>query len=113
MTTAYGMGIRVEQTPILWGRRECCYRLHRVPRACVNTCQVRDGEVCPCRHRAVRRLPLKVAELPQPRHVRCPMCGAEIVSRQYYVGGRGYVYFDVCSGDGSHYSKAAAKEGKV
>ncbi len=37
----------------------------------------------------------------------CPMCGTTIEGRQYYVGGRGYVYFDVCSGDGSHYSNAA------
>ncbi|HSH78187.1 MAG TPA: hypothetical protein VLA19_06615 [Herpetosiphonaceae bacterium] len=37
----------------------------------------------------------------------CPMCGAAIVGRQYYVGGRGYVYFDICSGDGSHFSRPA------
>ena len=33
---------------------------------------------------------------------RCPVCDCRIVGRQYYVGGRGYVYFDVCEGDGSH-----------
>ncbi len=38
---------------------------------------------------------------------RCPVCGSEIVGRQYYIGGRGYVYFDVCSGDGSHFSRPA------
>ena len=38
---------------------------------------------------------------------RCPVCSATIVGRQYYVGGRGYVYFDVCSGDGSHFSRPA------
>ena len=36
---------------------------------------------------------------------RCPQCGAALESRQAYVGGRGYCYFEVCSGDGSHYSK--------
>ena len=36
---------------------------------------------------------------------RCPECGSAIVSRQYYVGGQGYRYFEVCSGDGSHYSR--------
>ncbi len=38
---------------------------------------------------------------------RCPVCGSEIVGQQYYVGGRGYMYFDVCSGDGSHFSRPA------
>src|SRR5688500_6556640 len=33
---------------------------------------------------------------------RCPVCGSRIVGQQWYVGGRGYVYFDVCEGDGSH-----------
>ncbi len=37
----------------------------------------------------------------------CPMCGAAIEPRQYYVGGKGYMLFEVCSSDGSHYSKAA------
>src|SRR3712207_467069 len=27
----------------------------------------------------------------------CPMCGAPIVGVQYYIGGKGYVWFDVCS----------------
>ena len=35
----------------------------------------------------------------------CPQCGAPIVPVQSYVGGRGYMFFEVCSGDGSHYSK--------
>lgn len=35
----------------------------------------------------------------------CPMCGSPIVPRQYYVGGRGYLYFDICSGDASHDGK--------
>jgi hypothetical protein len=37
----------------------------------------------------------------------CPQCGAPIVPVQSYVGGRGYMFFEVCSGDGSHYSKRA------
>ncbi len=61
----------------------------------------------PCWHRAARRLLLKASELAQPKRATCPMCGAEIVGRQYYVGGRGYVYFDVCSGDGAHFSREA------
>ena len=32
---------------------------------------------------------------------RCPMCDARIVGRQYYVGGRGYLYFDVCGATGA------------
>jgi hypothetical protein len=27
---------------------------------------------------------------------RCPQCPAQLVTRQYYVGGRGYVYLEVC-----------------
>jgi hypothetical protein len=37
--------------------------------------------------------------LTQPR---CPMSGCSIEARSYYVGGRGYVYLDVCSGDATH-----------
>ena len=71
-------------------------------------CSCKAGQAGrPCWHRAARRLLLKAAEVAQPKHARCPMCGAEIVGRQYYVGGRGYVYFDVCSGDGSHFSRPA------
>lgn len=32
----------------------------------------------------------------------CPMCGSPIEPRSFYVGGRGYVYADVCSGDATH-----------
>ena len=39
------------------------------------------------------------------QQARCPVCGARIEGRQYYVGGRGYCDFDVCSGDGSHSSR--------
>src|SRR5688500_1040565 len=38
---------------------------------------------------------------------RCPVCGSQIVGQQYYVGGRGYVYFDVCECDGSHVCRPA------
>jgi hypothetical protein len=41
------------------------------------------------------------------RRAVCPVCEEPIIGRQYYVGGRGYVYFDVCSGDGSHFSREA------
>ncbi len=27
--------------------------------------------------------------------------------RQFYVGGTGYVYFDVCAGDGAHFTRKA------
>jgi hypothetical protein len=33
---------------------------------------------------------------------RCPMCGCPIEARSYYVGGHGYQYVSVCSGDSSH-----------
>lgn len=32
----------------------------------------------------------------------CPMCGSPLEERSYYVGGRGYVFVEVCSGDASH-----------
>ncbi len=60
-----------------------------------------------CWHITAARLIVRAAELHQARQALCPMCGAPIVGRQYYVGGRGYVYFEVCAGDGSHYAKAA------
>ena len=36
---------------------------------------------------------------------RCPECGAPLECRQAYVGGRGYVYVEVCGVDRYHYSK--------
>ena len=36
---------------------------------------------------------------------RCPESGAALESRQAYVGGRGYVYIEVCGADRYHYSK--------
>ncbi len=58
----------------------------------------------PCWHRAARRLLIKAAQMAsQPPVELCPMCQAPIEGRQYYVGGIGYTYFDVCSGDGSHF----------
>ncbi len=39
-----------------------------------------------------------------PRNV-CPQCGAALECRQAYVGGRGYVYIEVCGADRYHYSK--------
>ncbi len=60
-----------------------------------------------CWHIVAARLLARAAERYQARQALCPMCGAPIEGRQYYVGGRGYCYFEVCSGDGSHYAKAA------
>ena len=37
---------------------------------------------------------------------RCPQCGATLEHTVSYVGGRGYLSFEVCSGDGSHYSRS-------
>ena len=37
----------------------------------------------------------------------CPHCGAQLVSYQAYVGGRGYRFFEVCSGDRAHYCTPA------
>ena len=83
-------------------------RVYRItttePMTC--TCEGRArGYVC--WHIVAARLLVRAAERYQERHALCPMCGAPIVGRQFYVGGKGYVYFDVCSGDGSHYAKAA------
>ena len=36
---------------------------------------------------------------------RCPQCGTTLEPRQYYAGGRGYQFVEVCSGDTSHYSQ--------
>lgn len=38
---------------------------------------------------------------------RCPSCGAQLESRQYYVGGRGYQFFLVCPSDATHASQPA------
>lgn len=38
---------------------------------------------------------------PAPRPT-CSDCGAELESRQFYVGGRGYLYFQVCTADAEH-----------
>ena len=61
-----------------------------------------------CWHVVAARLIVRAAEHYQERQrALCPMCGAAIEGRQYYVGGKGYTYFEVCSGDGSHYARAA------
>ncbi len=61
-----------------------------------------------CWHITAARLIVRAAERHQERSGRCPMCHAPIVGQQYYIGGRGYVYFDICSGDGSHNVTQAA-----
>lgn len=33
---------------------------------------------------------------------RCPMCGCPIESRQFYTGGHGWAFYEVCSGDATH-----------
>src|SRR3954454_8543159 len=38
----------------------------------------------------------------RPQQPRCPMCGAELVDRQFYTGGRGWSFYEVCSGDATH-----------
>ncbi len=37
----------------------------------------------------------------------CPECGAVIEQRQYWVGGVGWLWFKVCTHDGSHYGERA------
>jgi len=32
----------------------------------------------------------------------CPMCGSPLEERQYYTGGRGWSFVEVCSGDAAH-----------
>ena len=58
----------------------------------------------PCWHRAARRLLIKATELAKqlPAIATCRQCGAALEGRQYYVGGKGYVYVDVCSGTCAH-----------
>ena len=43
---------------------------------------------------------------PQPRPT-CPDCGAELETRSYYIGGRGYQYFEVCTADMAHHARQA------
>lgn len=38
---------------------------------------------------------------------RCPDCGAPLDTRQYYVGGKGYCFFEVCTRDSLHHASAA------
>ncbi len=77
----------------------------REPMTC--SCQGRArGYVC--WHIVASRLLVRAAQRYASQRGACPHCGQAIVGRQYYVGGRGYVYFDVCSGDGSHYGSKAA-----
>ncbi len=37
----------------------------------------------------------------------CPMCGQSVNVQQHYVGGRGYLYFRVCSGEGCRHATPA------
>lgn len=50
---------------------------------------------------------LAAAEQARAATPRCPECGSELESRQYYVGGRGYQYVKVCTRDAQHRAKAA------
>lgn len=59
-----------------------------------------------CWHLVAARLIVRAAE--HHAHPTCPRCQASIESDQVYVGGRGYIWVDVCSSDRSHYSKRAA-----
>lgn len=43
---------------------------------------------------------------PQPRPT-CPICGAELETRSYYIGGRGYQYFEICTRDMAHHARQA------
>lgn len=36
---------------------------------------------------------------------RCPQCGAPLAVTQYYTGGRGWAFYEVCSGDSSHVTR--------
>lgn len=36
---------------------------------------------------------------------QCPMCGQPMIEVSYYVGGRGYVFVEVCAGDASHVNR--------
>ena len=37
----------------------------------------------------------------------CPMCGQAVNVQQHYVGGRGYLFFRVCSGEGCRHATPA------
>lgn len=81
------------------------YRIDvREPMQCSCTAHAR-GLVC--WHVVAARLLVRAAERHAAARAACPMCNAEIVMRQYHIGGKGYQFFEVCAGDGSHYAKAA------
>ncbi len=72
---------------------------------CDSRCKAFEKGI-PCWHRAARRLLLKAAAIGNDQTLEtCPMCGAPIEGKQYYVAGRGYIYFDVCNGDGQHHTR--------
>jgi len=37
----------------------------------------------------------------------CPMCGESVSIQQHYVGGRGYMFFSVCDGEGCRHAAPA------
>jgi hypothetical protein len=81
------------------------YRIDtREPMTCSCTAHER-GLVC--WHVVAARLLVRAAERHAAQRAACPMCGAAIEVRQYHIGGKGYQFFEVCAGDGSHYAKAA------
>lgn len=64
--------------------------------ASVDFCDCPDHTVrgSVCKHQLSVRMLLNITS--------CPNCNSPIESRQFYVGGKGYQYFDICSGNGEH-----------
>ena len=56
----------------------------------------------------IAKMALTSAEFPQiAQRPSCPMCGAALETRQYYVGGRGWQFVEVCANDVTHSSQRA------
>ena len=102
----------VDDLPGLWHVRDSGTGSGRIHVTSAGRCDCPDynyrGNVC--KHmRAVSQAEAELAAYAANWDAQakpcCPMCGGELAIRNCYVGGRGYTLFEVCAGDGSHYTK--------
>lgn len=64
---------------------------------CGNLCK--HIQAARAEHAALMAFAASWDALTQPR---CPMCNCPIESRQFYTGGRGWAFYEVCAGDATH-----------
>ncbi len=80
--------------------------------ATVDACDCYDSRKGTCKHQiAVRRetaaLEAYAARWAALARPSCKQCGAALESRQYWTGGRGYQWVEVCANDVAHSSRRA------